>query len=337
MRGFDGFQEAYLHFTADLLHEPRLRDGSCGHARLERLGVGFTLRDPLRRLVTHPARRINLVFHFAEALWYLAGRDDLAYLAYYAPSMRRYSADGLCLTGSAHGPRIFRYGGGAGDQWAAAAQAIRDDPDTRCAVIQIFHPRELLDPGNPDVACTLALQYILLEGRMHAITYMRAGDVYRGMVADVFSFTFLQEMMARQLRVPVGSYTHITGSLRLDQADAPRAGRLVDTSAPAGSVPESMPALPGGGNRPHLARVLELEQDLRTGRLCLGADEVGTLGLPAYWADVVVLFELYRRVRTGEPGDDALADRLPPLYRRLMYQRFPLLEIARRSPAGSPF
>jgi thymidylate synthase len=329
VRSFDGFQDAYLHQVGELLREPRFRAacgaGPDGRGGRERLGAGFTLRDPLRRLVTHRARRVNLVFHFAEALWHLAGRDDLDYLAYYAPRLRNYSADGLPLTGSAHGLRIFRYGDGVGDQWAAAALRIKEDPDTRCAVIQVFHPRELLVPGNPDVARTLALQYVLREGRIHAITYIRAGDVYRGMVSDVFSFTFLQEMMARQLRVPVGSYTHIIGSLRLRGPDAPKAGLLLSAPASVGSPPDRMPALPRGGNRGHLARVLELEHELRTGRLRLRADEVDTLGLPSYWADVVVLFELYRRVRAGESGGDALADRLPPLYRHLMDQRFPSL------------
>jgi len=34
------------------------------------------------------------VFCFAEALWYLQGRDDLEMISYYAPRLARFSSDG---------------------------------------------------------------------------------------------------------------------------------------------------------------------------------------------------------------------------------------------------
>lgn len=333
MSVFEGLHDAYLHQLAELLHAPEFRNSPRGFASQERLGVSFTLRDPLRRLVTHPERRTNLAFNFAEALWYLAGRDDLAYLAYYAPGVARYSADGERLTGTAYGPRIFRYGDGALDQWAAVAEAIRQDPDTKRAVIQVFHPRELLVPGNPDVACTLALQFLLREGRMHMVAYMRANDAYRGMVSDVFSFTFMQEMMARQFHVPVGSYTHVAGSLHLYRPDLAKAARLLERPEPSEPRGERMPALPVGDNREALARVLEIEEPLRLGRLRLDSPGIQALGLPPWWAHVVRVFELYRRARYADPGDDGLADALPPVYRRLMLRRFPAPALPVPTPA----
>ncbi|CAM5718067.1 Thymidylate synthase [Streptomyces antimycoticus] len=190
------------------------------------------------------------MFNFAEALWYLSGRDDLAFPAHYAPSLTRYSVDGRHLTGTAYGPRIFRHGPGALDQWAAVTETIRKDPDTKRAIIQIFEPRELLVPANPDVACTLALQFLLREGRLHAVAYMRANDAYRGMVSDVFSFTFLQEAMARQLRVPVGTYTHVAGSLHLYRPDVQAAARLVADGTRGDLPPTACPRSPKGTTGP---------------------------------------------------------------------------------------
>ncbi|MDN3055985.1 MULTISPECIES: thymidylate synthase [Streptomyces] len=330
MTTFPGFQAAYLHHVADLLHDPQFHNAPRGFASQERLGVSFLLDDPRRRLITHPARRTNVVFNFAEALWYLAGRDDLDYLAYYAPSVARYSADGRCLTGTAYGPRIFRYGARSLDQWATVVDTLRQDPDSKRAVIQILRPEELHVTDNPDVACTLCLQFLLREGRLHMVGYMRANDVYRGMVSDVFSFTFLQEMMARQLGAELGGYTHVAGSLHLYQPDLPAARRLVDAPLPAGLPADAMDPLPEGDNRPYLTDVLRIEEQLRTDALRLDPDRLDALGLPGYWSQVVALFELYRRVRHGpgpdDPGpDDGLVDRLSPLYRHLMVTRFPAL------------
>ncbi|MFI0773145.1 thymidylate synthase [Streptomyces sp. NPDC021212] len=324
MTSFPGFQDAYLHHVSDLLHDPQFHNAPRGFHSQERLGVAFTLEDPRRRLITHPARRTNLVFNVAEALWYLAGRDDLGYLAYYAPSVARYSADGRRLTGTAYGPRIFQYGTRGLDQWATVVDTLRQDPDSKRAVIQILHPHELRVADNPDVACTLCLQFLLREGRLHMVGYMRANDVYRGMVSDVFSFTFLQEMMARQLGAELGGYTHVAGSLHLYRPDLPAARRL-DAPLPADLPADAMEPLPEGDNRPYLAHVLRIEEELRTDALRLDRDRLDALDLPGYWSQVVALFELYRRVRHGTAPDDGLVDRLSPLYRQLMVTRFPAL------------
>src|SRR3954469_798501 len=121
---FRTFEEAYLHHLDDVTRRPLFVNAPRGHASRELLGVSFTLTEPRERLVTVPARRTNVVFNFAEALWYLAGRDDVAYPACYAPSIAAYSADGLTLSGTAYGPRIFRYGSGEIDQWRSVVDTL---------------------------------------------------------------------------------------------------------------------------------------------------------------------------------------------------------------------
>ncbi|MCP2258153.1 thymidylate synthase [Streptoalloteichus tenebrarius] len=323
MTSYAGFSDAYLHRLRALLDEPRYRNAPRGFPSQEELGVSLRVADPRRRLVTHPARRTNIVFNFAEALWYLAGRDDVEYLAYYAPMVRRFSQDGVRLTGTAYGPRIFRHGPTRLDQWAAVRELLRADPDTKRAVIQIFEPEELGVPGNPDVACTLALQFLLRENALHLVGYMRANDVYRGMVSDVFSFTFLQEVMAGQLGVELGSYTHMVGSLHLYESDIPAARRVLRPTTSVSTVDDRMPAMPSGDNRPHIDDVLRWEHRLRRNEVRLDPDALDRSALPDYWRQVVVLFELYRRVRHGDGGAEGLWQRLCPLYRTLMLRRFP--------------
>jgi thymidylate synthase len=323
---FDSFDDAYHRLLGRLLDEPSYHNAPRGFPSQEVLGVRWHLRDPLRRLVTVPQRRTNPVFNFAELLWYTAGRSDLEYLAYYAPSVRRFSADGRELTGTAYGPRIHRYGPAAIDQWEVAAQVLRADPDSKRAVIQIYRPDELLVPDNGDVACTLAVQFLLREQRLHAVVFMRANDVYRGMVSDVFSFTMLQELMARRLGVGLGGYTHLVGSLHLYEPDVPAARRVVLASRatrPRGPA-DRMPPMPPGDQRDHLKIVLEVEHQLRTDALRLDLAAARRLPVPDYWRHVLILFELYRQVRHGS-GDPAPVSALPPLYRRLVLRRFPRL------------
>jgi thymidylate synthase len=328
MNVYGNFQDAYLDTLDDILEKDSYQVSPRGFRSLELVGTGFRIDNPLDRLITHPSRRSNLVFNFAEALWYLTGRDDLAYLSYYAPSVRRYSSDGLRLTGTAYGPRISRYGATGIDQWDAVLAQLRADPDSKRAVIQIYQAEELQIPDNIDVACTLALQFLLREGRLHAVGYMRANDAYRGMVSDVFSFTFLQEVMARQLGVSVGAYTHMVGSIHVYDPDLPAASELLATENTEESGP--MPPIPDGDVRGDIMRLMALEHQLRTNARRLAPEDIGNLELPHYWCEVAVLLELHRRVKYNETADAGtisdLLNWINPRYRQLMTKRFSVLD-----------
>ncbi|MER6913561.1 thymidylate synthase [Streptomyces sp. NPDC000594] len=322
-------EDAYLrelretHDHAAHVNAPR------GFPSRERLGVSFAVRDPVQRHVALPRRRANPVFNFAEVLWYLSGSPDLDFIAHYAPSIRAYSADGATLAGTAYGPRIFRYRGpapgGGLDQWRTVREVLADDPDSKRAVVQIFDPAELRIPGNIDVACTLSLQFLIREGRLHGIGAMRANDAYRGMVSDVFSFTFLLELLARELGLEVGGYVHQVGSYHIYDSDLCRVTAVLDEAVTRGPSPgpDLFPALPAGDNWPWIHEVLRLEALLRADALGLGADDIRRLPLPEYWQDVVALLELHRRLTYEGSLDGRLMAALPPLFRRMMCHRWP--------------
>ncbi|MYS23751.1 thymidylate synthase [Streptomyces sp. SID4948] len=305
-----------------LIDDPAYRNAPRGYASREQLGVRFRLARADQRVPFVPARRVNIVFNFAEALWYLAGRDDLDFIGYYAPSIRKYSADGHRLTGTAYGRALFGAAEGRPDQWPAVVETLRDDPDSKRAVIQIFRGEELQVAGNPDVSCTLGLQFLLREGVLHGVGFMRANDVYRGMTSDVFSFTFLQEMLARELGVAVGSYVHQVGSLHLYDPDHARAVEVLADPAADEAPAWDFPAMPAGDNWPYVREVLAVEEQLRLGRHTLPADPAG-LGLPDYWSQVLVLFEVHRRIRQQEAVGEHQLALLSPLYRALVEQRWP--------------
>ena len=69
---YSTFQDAYLAELDLTFDEPEYRNAPRGFSSSERLGVSFTITDAVQRHVALPARRANLIFSFAEALWYLA-------------------------------------------------------------------------------------------------------------------------------------------------------------------------------------------------------------------------------------------------------------------------
>jgi thymidylate synthase len=317
---YPDFHRAYLDQLRLVFEKPTFFNAPRGHRSRERLAVQFQLRDPRQRVPFAPSRRVNIVFNFAEALWYLAGRDDLDFIEYYASSMRSYSMDNRCLTGTAYGPKIF---GGAQRhrQYDTIVDLLNRDPDSKRAVIQIFDANELRIPDNIDVSCTLGLQFLLREGRLHAVAYLRANDAYRGMVSDVFSFTMLQEFLASELGAELGTYTHVAGTLHVYEPDNARVVAVLADPAAAGPPPFRMPPMPRGDNRPAVASLLEIEEQLRLNRLRLPVN-VDRLNLPPYWAQVALLFETYRRIRQSEPLTADLFAALDPAYRYFVAYRW---------------
>jgi thymidylate synthase len=316
---YASFHDAYLDQLGRVYHGLQFRNAPRGFPSRERIGVQYTVLDPRQRVPVAPARRVNIVFNFAEALWYLSGRNDLDFIAYYASSMNRYSMDGRTLTGTAYGRKLFGAEGGR-SQWDSVVSQLRDDPDSKRAVMQIFDGAELQVEDNIDVSCTLGLQFLLRDAELHLISYMRANDAYRGMVSDVFSFTLLQEFLATELGVGLGSYIHTVGSLHIYLHDDQRVREVLSSPTPAPRDRPAFPAMPSGSNWPVVHELLKLEEALRDNRHRISPDISG-LGLPGYWSQVLLLFEFYRRLRVGEPTAE-IVGALHPLYRDLVTWRW---------------
>lgn len=321
---FATFTDAYLAVLSHVTGSHQYETATRGNTAREILNVCFTIGHPLARSPYLAARKANIVFNHAEALWYLSGRDDLAMIAHYAPRLRGFSADGRRLTGTAYGPRLFGAGPDGTSQFDQVIALLRADPDTKRAAMVVMQPAELADPANPDVACTLALHLILRGGSLHMAAHMRANDAVTGLLCDVFSFTFIQEHTARLLGVPVGTYTHHAGSMHVNNRDLPRARAIVREAShtiPTGFPAAAMP----DGHLEDLAAVLAWEQALRLNQRAATPGAPNLARLHPYWRQIVTLFEAHRQLtcHPGRPVDPAVLAALHPGHRWLLAHRWP--------------
>jgi thymidylate synthase len=320
---FGRFQDAYAavleHVGQNFEHVIAPR----GNAAREALNVSFMLEDPRDRVVYTPARRTNIVFCFAEALWYLWGRDDLDLIGYYAPSIAKMSADGQTLTGSAYGPKLFKPARTGRSQWERVLNLLAEDPASKRAVVSFFQADELIDATNPDVSCTLGMQFLLRDGHLHAVTYMRGNDAVIGLLSDVFAFTLIQEFTAHQLSVELGSYAHHVGSMHINDVDAEKAARIVAT-AHHDHARFPVKAMPPTGWT-DLKIVERYEGALRRDEEQLDPADLGWLGLDPYWQQVVLLFEVHRQIVHYPAASfmPSTLEALDPGYRWLIAHRWP--------------
>ena len=159
-------------------------------------------------------------------------------------------------------------------------------------MVPIYQPADC-DINHKEVPCTCTLQFLLREDRLEALAHMRSNDAFVGLPGDVFSFTMIQELVARALKVEVGRYKHFVGSLHLYDAHHKKAKNFIDEGW---QMKASMPLMPNGDQRQNLQQLIALEEGIRTGQ-----DPKIPASLPDYWKDLAYLLKIYRADQDKAP------------------------------------
>lgn len=169
----------------------------------------FTLTDLDNNVIN--IRDISKSYICGELLWYALGRKDVGFINKFAGLWGRISDDGE-TSYSAYGDIVFnRHGFNQVDK---IIQLLCDDPDSRRAVINFNVPNENVIKTKDEI-CTIALQFLIRDGKLHCYGIMRSNDVWYGLPYDVIFFTELTKYIARRLNIPYGTYTHTVISLHV--------------------------------------------------------------------------------------------------------------------------
>jgi thymidylate synthase len=199
----------------------------------EVLGWSATLADPTMNFLGNEERHLSPYYAAAELLWYMSREDSTAMLEKYAPSYKNYAElDGRAY--GAYGKRIALNIQPGKDQLRLAVECLRRWPSSRQTVVSLWRPSDLdvaVEQNKRDLPCTLTLQFMARSNKLHMITSMRSNDIWLGMPYDVFVFTCIQQIMACELRLGIGSYTHHVGSLHLYDKNEEAAVRAIRKEA----------------------------------------------------------------------------------------------------------
>ena len=178
----------------------------------EILNATAIINDPTRFIVNSPLRKMSMRYAMGEFLWYLSRNNKLNAIQPYTSAWDRMSDDGVTVN-SNYGHRIFEYFGF--DQFEYVEKCLREDPNSRQAVIHIRDPKDYIEEPTKDMPCTLTLQFFIRDEKLHLIANMRSNDIWTGFPYDVFNFCAIQNLLAMRLNIPVGTYIHNAGSLHL--------------------------------------------------------------------------------------------------------------------------
>ena len=195
----------------------------------ELVHFSFTITDPRQRLVF--ARPINPAFAIAEVIWILSGSNDLDWISFWNPRMRKFADKGVDYSYGAYGARLgSRPVDGATvhkagvvsafDQLFLAYKALKNNPISRQVVLNIYNnvydmPGTAGQPASADIPCNITSCLLVRDGKLNWLQTMRSNDFIWGTPYNFMQWMTIQEIVAGWLELELGDYSHVVNSLHV--------------------------------------------------------------------------------------------------------------------------
>ena len=198
----DNMDDIYKKICANIIHNSNV----VGNTK-ELNNFSFELTNLDNNVIN--IRNISKSYLCAELTWYMLARNDVAFINPFAGLWGRISDDGV-TSYSAYGDIVFKRHGF--NQIDKIIELLAKDPSSRRAVVN-FNVPNINVIKTKDEICTIALQFIIRDGKLNCTGIMRSNDIWYGLPYDVVFFTEIQKYIAHRLNIPVGTYIHDVISL----------------------------------------------------------------------------------------------------------------------------
>ena len=176
--------------------------------------VGFYLENPMDNLIEDQDRNWKWDYAEAEWQWYLSGDRNIKKLGDIygkVPEIWKRMAD-------EHGNVNSNYGW----QWKRDNQLdnviamLKANARTRQAAISIYDAKEInFGHYTHDTPCTYAVQFTIVGQKLNMCVTMRSNDLWYGFCNDQYCFSKLQELVATETGLLIGTYYHFAHNLHL--------------------------------------------------------------------------------------------------------------------------
>lgn len=166
----------------------------------ETLGCNIYIENPMDNLVYNTFRGVSPIYISKEYKWYKSG-DNSAEAAGKLSKFWLTIANPDGTVNSNYGHYIFVPEADGKSVWDKTVEILKNDPDTRQAIIQIPIMRAR---GTKDTPCTSHIHFHVRDGKLLMTVSIRSNDIILGFPIDLFNFTMWQIEMAHELGLEVG-------------------------------------------------------------------------------------------------------------------------------------
>jgi len=210
---YHDINEAYCELQTIKQHYTEWEQTRNGRALVFQAPVIVMHTVPERCVLFDSNRDANPFFHYMEAIWMLAGSDDVSFPSKFAGNIAQYSDDGATLHG-AYGWRWRAHF--AFDQLSTLINLLKRDPTTRRAVLTMWDPIVDLGRQSLDLPCNTQVYFQARNGRLNMTVTNRSNDLVWGMLgANAVHMTALHEYVSCAAGLDLGTYYQFTNNLHV--------------------------------------------------------------------------------------------------------------------------
>ena len=176
--------------------------------------VSFTIRHPRDRMIKTPWRKWNKKYAEREWAWYESKNRSVEELKKHAHIWDKMHG-GDNIVNSNYGWQWSR-----SSQLAHIIELLKEDENTRQAWITIYDGKEHFQ-YKYDTPCTLSIGFYITrvghnkEKALNMNVLMRSNDLVYGFCNDQYCFSKLQEQVARELGIRMGTYYHFAADMHI--------------------------------------------------------------------------------------------------------------------------
>ncbi len=172
-------------------------------------------------------RKIPVKLFIAEQIWFISGaRKPADFLRDYTKIWDDFTNPGDVLT-VAYGYRWRKHFGR--DQLAQLVKLLKKEPSSRHGVVVTWDPASdgLGGISKSNVPCPFTFTVGIIGGKLHLHNVVRSNDMILGFPHDVAGFALLQCILAQELGVKPGVYTHTISNAHVYDIHYPAAEEII--------------------------------------------------------------------------------------------------------------
>jgi thymidylate synthase len=171
--------------------------------------VGIQIMNPLDNEIKTNWRKWKKTYAEYEWNWYLSANPNAQEISEKA-SIWKALMDESGNVNSNYGYQWSR-----ANQLSKVIQMLKVMPTTRKASISIYDGKEL-DKYSLDTPCTYAVNfYIDKDNKLSMQVMMRSNDLVFGFCNDQYCFSKLQQYVANELNLEIGTYFHFACNMHI--------------------------------------------------------------------------------------------------------------------------
>jgi len=250
---------------SDILDAPVAKGVNTGNKKVqedtnEGLGYSITLENPLDRIVSNDAYKLDLPVAVARFVWMISGNNRLADIKFYHKPVENFSDDGIIIPGSSYGARIRQAFPGI-DQLKGVIEKLKSDSNSRRAAISIYQPTDATRDSK-DVPCAFGMFFHIRNNVLHTQVVMRSNNATLLLPFNIFEFSLLGEVIAAECGVELGPLKHYAASMHVYSSAKDWAQKIADDGGTKKSKPMmAMPREPVSLD--HIRALVAFEAELR--------------------------------------------------------------------------